>query len=51
MFLGWLVLGEPLTPLAIGAMVVILSGVALVQSSGWKKAPAATPSEPVREAA
>lgn len=34
-FLGWLILSEPLTPMSIFAMVVILAGVALVQSAGW----------------
>jgi drug/metabolite transporter (DMT)-like permease len=42
-FLGWLVLSEPLTPMSIAAMVVILAGVALVQSSGWKKTVAVAP--------
>ena len=37
-FLGWLILNEPLTWLSIVAMVVILAGVALVQTSGWKRA-------------
>ncbi len=37
-FLGWLILDEALTPMSIVAMVVILGGVALVQSAGWKKA-------------
>jgi drug/metabolite transporter (DMT)-like permease len=39
-FLGWLVLNESLTPTSIAAMVVILAGVALVQTAGWKKAAA-----------
>lgn len=38
-FLGWLILSEPLTPLSVLAMVVILAGVALVQSSSWAKKP------------
>src|SRR5688572_14333465 len=49
-FLGWLVLSEPLTAKSIGAMVVILAGVALVQTAGWKKKP--TPlatTEPVKK--
>jgi drug/metabolite transporter (DMT)-like permease len=50
-FLGWLVLSEPLTPLSIVAMIVILGGVAMVQSSSWKKAPAVRLEEPQREAA
>jgi drug/metabolite transporter (DMT)-like permease len=37
-FLGWLVLSEPLTWLSIVAMVIILAGVALVQTAGWRKA-------------
>jgi drug/metabolite transporter (DMT)-like permease len=36
-FLGWLILSEPLTGKAIMAMIVILAGVALVQTAGWKK--------------
>ncbi|HET8798814.1 MAG TPA: EamA family transporter [Thermoanaerobaculia bacterium] len=36
-FLGWLILSEPLTPFSIVAMIVILAGVALVQTSGWKR--------------
>jgi drug/metabolite transporter (DMT)-like permease len=51
-FLGWLVLSEPLTTLSIVAMVVILVGVALVQTAGWRRAAAAPPaSEPVQKAA
>jgi len=52
-FLGWLVLDELLTPLSIVAMVVILAGVALVQSSGWTRKSTATPTEvePVKEVA
>lgn len=50
-FLGWLILSEPLTALSIVAMVVILLGVALVQSSGWKKAPVVERVEEIREAA
>jgi drug/metabolite transporter (DMT)-like permease len=36
-FLGWLILSEPLTTKSILSMIVILAGVALVQTSGWKK--------------
>jgi drug/metabolite transporter (DMT)-like permease len=36
-FLGWLILAEPLTTMSVIAMVVILAGVALVQTAGWKK--------------
>jgi len=36
-FLGWLILSERLTGKAIMAMIVILAGVALVQTAGWKK--------------
>jgi drug/metabolite transporter (DMT)-like permease len=51
-FLGWLVLSEPLTGMSIFAMIVILGGVALVQSAGWSKpAAAVTPAEPVKKAA
>ncbi len=51
-FLGWLVFAEPLTPISIAAMVVILSGVALVQSSGGKKVPVAVKvAEPAEKAA
>jgi drug/metabolite transporter (DMT)-like permease len=35
-FLGWLILSEPLTTQSVLAMVVILAGVALVQTAGWK---------------
>ncbi len=37
MFLGWLILDEALTWVSVLAMLVILGGVALVQSAGWKK--------------
>jgi drug/metabolite transporter (DMT)-like permease len=50
-FLGWLVLNEPLTPMSIMAMVVILGGVALVQTAGWKKAAATETSSAVKKAA
>ena len=51
-FLGWLILDEPLTWMSIVAMVVILGGVALVQSSGWKKtAPAVIEPEAIEKAA
>jgi drug/metabolite transporter (DMT)-like permease len=50
-FLGWLVLAEPLTPISIAATIVILAGVAMVQSSGWKKTPVAASSDPVQKAA
>ncbi len=36
-FLGWLILSEPLTAVSVLAMVVILAGVALVQTAGWRK--------------
>lgn len=39
-FLGWLVLNERLTAVSVAAMFVILAGVALVQTSRWKKAAA-----------
>lgn len=41
MILGWLILKEPLTWISWLAMGVILGGVALVQSTAWRKAPAA----------
>ena len=50
-FLGWLVLSEPLTWVSIVAMVVILAGVALVQTAGWKKKPVLVAEEPVQKAA
>ena len=36
-FLGWLILNERLTAVSVAAMVVILAGVALVQTAGWRK--------------
>lgn len=48
-FLGWLILDEPLTGGSIVAMIVILAGVALVQTAGTK--PSAVEPEPVKEAA
>jgi drug/metabolite transporter (DMT)-like permease len=52
MFLGWLILSEPLTARSIFAMVVILAGVALVQTSDWKrKRPVAVVVESVKKAA
>ena len=50
-FLGWLILNEPLTVLSIVAMVVILAGVALVQSAGWRRVTVAAQEEEVRKAA
>ena len=52
-FLGWLVLSEPLTTLSIVAMVVILAGVALVQTAAMrkKKTIAPVPPETIRKAA
>lgn len=50
-FLGWLILDEPLTWLSIIAMIVILGGVALVQSSGWKKAEPIVVEQPAVEKA
>jgi drug/metabolite transporter (DMT)-like permease len=49
-FLGWLILDEPLTWVSVLAMVVILAGVALVQTSG-RKAAVAAEIEKVPEAA
>ncbi|MFL6245338.1 MAG: EamA family transporter [Thermoanaerobaculia bacterium] len=51
-FLGWLILSEPLTAKAVMAMVVILAGVALVQTAGWRKKPATlATAETVKKAA
>lgn len=50
-FLGWLILSEPLTWVSILAMIVILAGVALVQTAGGKRAPQALPADAVEKAA
>lgn len=51
-FLGWLVLNEKLNWVSIVAMAVILAGVGLVQTAGWrKKPPVLTVAEPVKKAA
>lgn len=50
-FLGWLVLDEKLTWVSVVAMAVILAGVALVQTAGWRKKPVLTMVEPVKKAA
>ena len=50
-FLGWLILDEPLTWLSIVAMVVILAGVALVQTSRGKTATVTIPAAEVKKAA
>jgi drug/metabolite transporter (DMT)-like permease len=51
-FLGWLILSEPLTAKSIFAMIVILAGVALVQTSDWKrKRPVVVAVESVKKAA
>ena len=50
-FLGWLVLNEPLTVVSIVAMVVILAGVAMVQSAGWRNSATVPKQEIVKEAA
>jgi len=50
-FLGWLILNEPLTWLSIVAMFVILAGVALVQTSGRAKMKAVEPQIVAKEAA
>jgi drug/metabolite transporter (DMT)-like permease len=50
-FLGWLVLGEALTWVSVVAMVVILAGVALVQTAGWRRKPVAVAAEAVKRAA
>jgi drug/metabolite transporter (DMT)-like permease len=52
-FLGWLVLSEPLTTLSVVAMIVILAGVALVQTAGMRKkrVVAPMPEKSIRKAA
>ena len=51
-FLGWLILNEPLTWVSVVAMVIILAGVALVQTAGWRRKPVAVPPvETVKRAA
>jgi len=50
-FLGWLILDEPLTWLSVLAMVVILAGVALVQTSRGRAATVAPPAEEAKKAA
>ena len=50
-FLGWLILSEPLTWVSILAMIVILAGVALVQTSGGKRAPQTAVAETVSKQA
>ncbi len=51
-FLGWLILSEPITARSVLAMIVILAGVALVQTSQWtrKSVPTQAP-ETVKKAA
>lgn len=50
-FLGWLILDEPLTWLSIVAMIVILAGVALVQTSRGKTATVVAPPVEAKKAA
>jgi drug/metabolite transporter (DMT)-like permease len=51
-FLGWLILHERLTVLSVVAMVVILAGVALVQTAGWRRKSVPVPEAvPVEKAA
>lgn len=50
-FLGWLILDEPLTWISVAAMVVILAGVALVQTAGRSKRSGVAAAEPVQKAA
>lgn len=50
-FLGWLVLSEPLTWVSVVAMVVILAGVGLVQTAGWRRSVPVVPAEPLKKAA
>ena len=50
-FLGWLILDEPLTRVSIGAMIIILTGVAIIQASrGRAAAPAPVLAEPLNSA-
>lgn len=50
-FLGWLILDEPLTWMSVVAMVVILAGVALVQTAEPSKSAAVAAVESVKKAA
>lgn len=50
-FLGWLILDEPLTWMSVVAMVVILAGVALVQTVGRPKSTPVAALENVKKAA
>ena len=50
-FLGWLILDEPLTWVSIVAMIVILAGVALVQTSKGKSSTVAIPAAEAKKAA
>jgi drug/metabolite transporter (DMT)-like permease len=50
-FLGWLILDEPLTWMSIVAMVIILGGVALVQTSGRVKPASVEAAASVKKAA
>ncbi|HEX8169392.1 MAG TPA: EamA family transporter [Thermoanaerobaculia bacterium] len=50
-FLGWLILHEPLTWISIAAMVVILGGVAMVQMPKWPRATPTPGAEAVKRAA
>lgn len=50
-FLGWLILDESLTWVSIVAMAVILAGVALVQTAGWRKKAVLAPVESIKKAA
>jgi drug/metabolite transporter (DMT)-like permease len=50
-FLGWLILDEPLTMTSVVAMVVILGGVALVQSQGWGRSRQVPIGDAVKKAA
>ncbi len=51
-FLGWLILSEPLTWVSVVAMFIILAGVALVQTGEWRRKPVAVaPAEVAKRAA
>lgn len=50
-FLGWLIVDEPLSWVSGLAMFVILAGVALVQTAGWRKAGTLNADATMRKAA
>ena len=46
LLVGWLWLGEPITPVTLGSMSIILTGVALLRAGGVRKPPEDVPSIP-----